>query len=463
MKRILLSLSVSVLLGVLPASAQVDFSRYVALGDSLTAGYVGGGLHRFYQENSYPALLARQAGASVFEMPLVSPPGLPPILGLVQLVPTPVILPIDDVPGFPLNAEYPLPYNNLGVPGASLADLLLTTGDIEDLIAGNTDNVMHDLILRRPTVPDPATGQPLAATALVQAIAQNPTFVTLWIGSNDILGAAIYGTPVEGVTMTPVDVFAQLYPQVVGALATMTNARMVILTLPPVTAIPFTTSVAPDVDVPGLGTVRLVGTNGPVSDDSLLTLNATAFIAQGWGLPIPGSPPLPDDLTVTATGIVPGVILRPDEIAAINDRVASFNQVIESTAAAFGIPVLDVPEMFRQVEENGRWLLGGIELSTDFLVGGIFSYDGVHPQNIGYAMVAVELIDLVNRTWGASIPQVDMSEVLCGGGCADQGVPTPIPTAKADFSWAVVESLMEAFPLLGNPRPRLVEQAPVLD
>lgn len=463
MKKILIPLSVAVLLGALPVAAQVDFSRYVALGDSLTAGYVGGGLHQFYQENSYPALLARQAGAPVFEQPLVSPPGLPPILGLYQLVPAPVIAPIDDVPGSPINAQYPAPYNNLGVPGSSLTDLLTTTGDIMNLLAGNTDNVMHDLILRFPQAQDPATGELIAATALVQAIAQNPTFVTLWIGNNDILGAAVYGTPLEGVTMTPVAVFNQLYPQAVGALATMTNADIVIMNLPPVTAIPFTTTVSPVQNIPGLGVVRLVGSNGPISDDSLLTLNASSFIAQGYGLPIPGSPPLPDDLTVTATGIVPGVILRPDEIAAINDRVAAFNQIIEGTAAAFGIPVLDVPEMFRQVEEDGRWLLGGIELSADFLTGGIFSYDGVHPQNIGYAMMAVELIDLVNREFGASIPQVNMDDVLCTDGCADQGVPDVVPALKADFSPAAVQRLMDAFPLLGSPRPQLVERPTAID
>ena len=68
-------------------------------------------------------------------------------------------------------AELPRPYNNLGVPGANVYDLLFTTGDIGNLIAGNQNNVMHDLILRFPQVQDPSTGNLIDATALVQAIA----------------------------------------------------------------------------------------------------------------------------------------------------------------------------------------------------------------------------------------------------------------------------------------------------
>ena len=51
--------------GSTAAFAQVDFTRYVALGDSLTAGFWSGGLISTVQVNSYPALLDRQATGSV--------------------------------------------------------------------------------------------------------------------------------------------------------------------------------------------------------------------------------------------------------------------------------------------------------------------------------------------------------------------------------------------------------------
>ena len=88
-KTILITCLVALLAA--PAMAQVDLSNYVALGDSLTAGFASGALMDFYQDRSYPAILAAQAEAAGFEQPLVSEPGLPPILELVHLVPVPVL------------------------------------------------------------------------------------------------------------------------------------------------------------------------------------------------------------------------------------------------------------------------------------------------------------------------------------------------------------------------------------
>ncbi|NJL27393.1 MAG: hypothetical protein HC897_05610 [Thermoanaerobaculia bacterium] len=84
-----------VLLGALVAtgaSAQTgsaDFTRYIALGDSLTAGFISGGLVDEVQRVSYPALIHRQvAGTDAgFDLPLVSKPGIPPLLDLRSLSP----------------------------------------------------------------------------------------------------------------------------------------------------------------------------------------------------------------------------------------------------------------------------------------------------------------------------------------------------------------------------------------
>lgn len=418
MMKKLLAIVAAVLLSAGAAGAQADFSNYVALGDSLTAGFVSGGLVQFYQEHSYPALLATQAGSPVFEMPLVSEPGLPNLLELQALAPL-TIAPIPGAPGLPINAEHPAPYNNLGVPGSTVFDTLFTVGDITNLLAGNQDNVMHDLILRFPAAPDPNTGELVPAPAVAQAIALNPTFVTVWIGNNDVLAAVLAGTPIDGVTMTPVADFEALYGQLIGALATMTSADMVLINIPDVAAIPYVNALDPFVDLPGLGRIYLEGTNGTLTDGDLVTIGASGLIAQGYGLP--GGPPLPEDVN-PITG-EPGYVLRQAEVQVIQERVAAFNAIIDAVAAQFGIPVLDVNQIFGEIAAGDRWVLGGIELSADFLTGGIFSYDGIHPQSIGHGLVAVNLIDLVNQSYGTSIPQVNMEQILCTDGCSDMGVP----------------------------------------
>ncbi len=414
MKKTILMTCMVALLAAAPAMAQVDLSNYVALGDSLTAGFASGALMDFYQDRSYPAVLASQAGATEFEQPLVSEPGFPPILELVHLVPAPVIQPVGLVPGLPVNAALPRPYNNLGVPGAKLEDMLFATGDINNLLAGNFDNVMNDLILRDGI-----------HTALELAIGLQPTLITVGIGNNDELGAVTAATPIDGVTMTPVATFEQLYNNAIGALVTNTTADIVLMNLPYSTEIPFATTVPPFVDIPGLGLTPLMGTNGPLTADSRVTLLASGLIAQGYGLP--GGPPLPEDLDFF-TG-EPGYVLRPEEIDIINDRVDAFNAIIADVADTYGLAVFDTNAFFSQIVAGEAPSYGGIEIDAGFLLGGFFSYDGVHPQRIGYAMVADALVQFINAQFGNTIPRVNMAEVLYEGDWQTPGIE---PAAAKD-------------------------------
>jgi len=462
MRKIALAVSVVALLVALPASAQ-DFSRYVALGDSLTAGFTSGGFVDCYQNHSYPAMLAAQAGAPAFEMPLISPPGIPPVLVLATLAGgVPTLVPAGDpADAFPYNAAYQAPYNNLGVPGATLYNLLFTTGDINNLLAGNTDNVMHDLILRIPQVLNPQTGQPMDFTALVQAIALDPTFVTLWIGQNDVLGAVTSATAMEGVTMTPADVFATLYPQAVGALVQMTSADIVLFTVPDVTMAPFVHTIPPFLDIPGLGVVPIMGSNGPLDGNCLVTLLASSKLAQGYGVPLPGYPPLPEDFNL-ATG-EPGYVLRPEEVAAIQERVAAYNAIIVQTADAFGLPVFDANAVLAHLINHGIDL-GGVHLDGSYLTGGLVSYDAIHPQQLGYAVFTKYLVDFLNDTYGAGITPVDLTGILFDNPCYPLGSAYGVAPESVEFSPEAMQSFLDLFmPELPHVLPRDQEAAAATD
>jgi len=439
MKKLILTICMAALLAA-PAMAQVDFTRYVALGDSVTAGYVGGGLMDYYQFRSYPALLAQQAGTPTFELPLIAPPGLGPVLVLQSLSPL-VIGPTDlPAPADPFEYFYNVileaPYQNLGIPGSNTYDMLFATGNIFNLIGGNQDNVMHDLILRQPQVEDPSTGELIDYTALVGAISQQPTVVTVWIGNNDFLGAVVAATPIDGVTMTPVAAFEQYYTQAVGALAqSLPNSQIVLIDLYADSRwLPFVSSIPGSVDVPGLGTIQLMGEDGPIEATDRLTLVASELIAQGFGLPIPGSPPLPENLDLITGN--PGVILREGELDLISQQAAAFNQIIAGTAAAFpNVHLVSVNPTLEALNNGTYRTFGGIELTTQLLVGGIFSYDGVHPQNVGYAVVAYELIEFLNSNLGAGLPQLNMYEILMEG---DWQSPSPFKCGTCDPKDAIL-------------------------
>jgi len=440
MKKTVFAVCLVALLSATPAMAQVDFSNYVALGDTMTVGFASASMMNWYQDRSYPAILAQQAGIPDFEQPYISEPGIGPIFELVSLAPQPVIQPVGLVPGLPTNAEYPGIYNNLGIPTATLFDMIFQTGDINNLLQGNFDTVFFDIVLRNGV-----------NTALEQAIGMQPSFMTIWIGSNDVLPAVMAATPMDGVTMTPVEIFAGLYGNAVGALNTTTTADIVLINVPYVTEVPFATSVDPYVDIPGMGRWYLMADTGPLTDDDFLTLGAGALIALGYGLP--GGTPLPDNMNIF-TGD-PGVVLRAAEVDLINAQVDGYNAAIDQTAAAFGYPVFDANGLFADITSGAYVpMFGGTTLSTDFLLGGIFSYDGIHPQHIGYALMADDLIQFINAEYGSEIPRVDMAAVLFEGDWQSPGI-SAAKARETVMSAKAFQRLYELFPPKLDQAPRI--------
>src|SRR4029079_15336092 len=161
-----------------------------------------------------------------FDQPLVSDPGIPAVLELRSLS-GPTILPKGGGPARLENALITRPYNNLGVPGANVRDTVST-------VSGG----LHDIVLQSFS-PSPVVH---GKSALQQAVQQSPTFVTIWIGNHDILGAATSGIVIEGVTITPVARFETDLRAIASAIAA-TGARMAFANIPDVTTIPFVTTV----------------------------------------------------------------------------------------------------------------------------------------------------------------------------------------------------------------------------
>jgi lysophospholipase L1-like esterase len=415
-------------LGAAPLAAQTTapvFTSYYSIGDSLAAGFESGSLVATHQVVSVPALIARQAGVVDFQMPLVSEPGIPVELALQSLSPVPLIGPKSTRTGAPTNFGLTRSYNNLAVPGATVQD----SG-----ARGTDDGGLHDLILRG------------RGSQVAQALAARPSVITLWIGNNDVLGAAVRGRAVDGVTLTPAPLFRTFYSAVVAALRT-TGARIFAANLPDVTSIPYVTTIPPVVVNPSTGQpvlaggqpVPLIGPNGPLPTGSLVTLGASSLLAQGVGIPAAlggRGNALPDE-----------VVLDPTELAVIKDRVAANNQAIAEICQAANIPVLDINGIMRDLAQNGR-TIGGITYTGSYLTGGIFSYDGVHPTDLGYGITANEWIHLLNAN-GAALPEVDLlpfvglQTTVSASARARQ-----VPHTAWEFPQEAQDNLLAAFPRL---------------
>jgi lysophospholipase L1-like esterase len=414
------------------------FHKYVALGDSLTAGFEGNCLITRHQVRSYPKLLADALGISDFQQPLISeravtsPTGV--CLGAVVAGGTITVGAVSQQ-GVPTNSALARPYDNLGIPGANAADLVdLRTANPN----GNTANRFAAAVLRN--VP----GSPFdGRNAIEEANALNPDFVTVWVGPNDVLGAALAGTIIEGVTLTPSSVFEAKDTQILTGLRA-TGRTLVVLNVPDVTSIAFTTTIPRVVVNPTTRQPVLVSGNPvpllgprttstcstapcPLPEGTLVTLGASAYLGRGIGIPaaLGGTgAPLPDNLNL-ATGD-PGVLLYPDEVALIQQRTAEINTRIASVAAANGATVVDIHALFDEIVAHGYDAGGGIVITTSFLTGGLFSADGFHASNIGYAIVAKEIIDHLNATEGTHL-ELDLAHTLF-----EPDVPAITPTGVVD-------------------------------
>jgi hypothetical protein len=421
-----------VLFAAVPAGAQ-QFAQYVALGDSLTAGWQSGCLVQRNQVTSYPAQLAQILYSGLFELPLVQEgpltnSGSPKCLGAIFVPPASLsVAPMSEMAN-PLNAALPQPYNDLGIPGAEVADLTtLTHGDIN----GTDLEQLSALILRN------VTHSPLDGTSAVNQAglllgpAGSAGLATLWIGNNNVLGASTSGIVVDGLTLVSPDDFQASFNDILAGLPPDTH--LVVANIPNVTAIPFSTTIPPVLVDPttrqpvliGGSLVPLLGQGDsaypctpeppnrgcPLPPGTLVNLPASALLGIGVGIPVEAGgtgAPLPHG-HVDATGPHAGVTLYPDEVSLLLERTGQYNDII---ASSIGSAVLvDANAAFNGIAAHG-YEIGGITLTTSFLTGGIFSYDGVHPSTIGYTIVADQFIQAINTQTASDYPRPDFANTL---------------------------------------------------
>lgn len=414
-----------------PSNSPLDFTTYVALGNSLTAGYQNGALYKSAQLYSYPNLIAQQTGSQNFQQPLISDPGIGGRLKIVSLV-GPVIGSDPVQGGSPLNLSLNRPYNNLGVPGAILYDLI-DTSNFQAKGLPPRSNPFFGIVLRSSA---------FGSSAVAQALNLKPTFVSVWIGANDVLGYASSGgtrgtDPATHSLPTDQATFTYLYNQTMNALLTgAPNAKFATANIPDVTAIPFFTTIPAVVVNPATQqpvTVNgqfvplivqrhdasgnlYVGQANPLYD--LILLTAMDSLKAGVGIPAA--------LGGTGRPLSTQFVLDSFEVAKVRNATQGFNQVIAAFANSnpTKVVMVDAYSILNRIKQNG-YMADGITLSSAYISGGFFGLDGVHPTSRGYAVVANEFISAINAHFGSNIPIVPLSQVP-GSAVLAKGSPKKI-------------------------------------
>lgn len=444
----------------------LDFSKYIAVGASFTAGYTDGALFKAAQENSFPNILASKfsmAGGGEFNQPLMSDniggfvaggnAVQPPRLYFNGAGPTR----LNALPTTTLGVRATgTSFNNYGIPGAKSFHLTF---------AGYaTLNPYFGRMASSAT-----------ATVVGDALAQQPTFFTLSeVGGNDVLGFATSGG--SGVyqadpTVSPANyggnditnplVFDQVFRGMVTAM-TAGGAKGVIATVPNITLLPYFTTV-PYNPIP-MNAATATAVNGAyaqynggiqqafgalVAGGAITQAAADAEVAKrtisfeagqnavviidedltNLGAINPAFAALPqlrqatsEDLLVLPSSAFIGTLADPNNPASVNGvgvpladqwvlTATELSDVITATEA-YNTTIQDVANSNDNValvdlnailiEASGGIKFDNYTMTTGLVTGGLVSLDGIHLTGRGYALMANKILETIDAKFGSN-------------------------------------------------------------
>lgn len=446
------------------SSGEANFSNYVSLGASFTAGYTDGALFMASQETSFPNLIASKfagAGGGEFRQPLMNDN-----VGGLLLGGTPIASPrlyfdgvgpvvVDGTPTTEVSNVQSGPFNNMGVPGAKSFHMLAAGyGNVEGVPTGQANPYFARMASSSTT------------SMVADAASQNPTFFTLSeVGGNDVLSYATSGGSGVDQTgnfdpstygpndITDPNVFASVFSGIVDALIGSNGVKGVVANIPYITSLSHFTTV-PHNPVPldgatanqlnaafaeynggllvaeGAGfisaseraarTINFSGGQNAVTmvDESLTDLTAL-------GLPSYRQATSSDLVVLTASSfigtlvddnpqLINGVsvplsdqwVLTPNEQQAIQTATDAYNVTIEAVAASKGLAFVDFNSIL--VEGSSTSIaFDEFNMTTQLVLGGLVSLDGVHLTSRGYAFMANKFLMAIDATYGSNFAASD--------------------------------------------------------
>ena len=439
-------------------NGSADFSNYVAIGASFSAGVSDGTLFRESQNNSFPNSLASafaNAGGGEFRQPLVNDNVGGLLLGGVQIAGPRLYFDgaglsvLDGTPSTEVSELLTGPFNNMGVGGAKSFHFLAPGyGNLAGVPLGQA----NPYFARMASSPN--------ATVLEDAVSQNPTFFTISVmGGNDVLGYATSGgsgvdqtgnfdpSTYGGSDITDPNVFANAATAMVTAL-TANGAQGVLSNVPYVTDLPYFTTVpynaVPlDAATAGLlndgfaeynGGLQLAGSLGLLTSEEIAARtivfaagqNAVTLVDEdltdlsALGLPSYRQA-TPDDLLVLPSSsfigtlvdnnptLINGVsvplsdqwVLTGTETQACITAADAYNLSVDAICDQYDLAKVDLRTILEEASQTGI-MYDDFMMNTDLVFGGLVSLDGVHFTARGYALMANAFLEAIDAKYGSN-------------------------------------------------------------
>lgn len=424
-----------------PSSGSADFSSFVAVGDSYTAGYTDGALGVRGQQSGFAYIVAKQLGSvgnKGFNQPMVKSSGsvgstvineAGQLNGYYELsTASGSLAPVPTMGDMAILAERVYdasnPFHNVGIPGAKATHLALSA-------PYPSYASLNPFYARFASATD--------ATVIGDAMMAQPTFFSLWIGNNDVLAYALKGGDVDESNPNDPDLITDpaVYEQAMSGylqLLTSAGAKGVVGNIPAIDAIPFFNTVPYNAFVIDANTAAALNAN-------YATYNAAA---EQLGLPKmefvagPNAFVIHDDLipaqmgsrrqataddkllltaqseamswTPTSDPILSNeFVLTEAELGKIRTATSAYNSTINDLCSTNGLAKVDLSAIMDELSSKGL-TIDGYTYTDTFVTGGVFSLDGIHATGRGSAIIANAFIEAINKQYGAMVPMANIND-----------------------------------------------------
>jgi len=434
-------------------SGDADFSKMVAMGATMTAGYTDNALFQAGQMNSYPNIMAgvmAHAGGGEFTQPYMSDNVGGLLVGGQQIFGPRLFFngagpaPVPGTPSTEATNVMPGPYSNMAAPGVNAVHMLAPGyGSMAALMQG----------LANPYYVRMASSD--GASIIGDVMGQYPTFITMLSGFSDALASATDGATSVGMGTQAEFQFA--LGTTMGALGQL-GVDGIISNIPDVTNNAFFNTVGHDVVpldaatagalnggfaqyngalalVAGFGiitqseaaarTINFVeGMNAVViDDDDLTTIDLTPLgipltlpnmrhataddkillsTASIIGTAVGGNPMMVNGLSVPLDDTR---VLTANEVAEIQATITGYNGTISALASQSGWAMFDAHSFFEELNSVGV-TSGEFHMTGDLVMGGFYSLDGIHPTARGNAVLANAMMEVIDAHYGSNLSDV---------------------------------------------------------
>ncbi|UBM57767.1 hypothetical protein LAG90_13190 [Marinilongibacter aquaticus] len=368
--------------------------RYVAIGSSLSAGVRDGGVYAEAQETAFPALLAKQMGISDFRQALLPGTGTGREFAALDRN---GVLDIQKVPGLfddtQKGAQLPKvvgDVDNLAVPYLKVFDLF--EGD-ENNANGVYDNRPYRHLAR-------LSNDKKSLPYLVENQKFKADFFTYEFGFHDFIQFAQNGGYTRDISFMCEREFTGEKVLLDKVASTVPNG--VILNVPNYLNFPIFKMYSLEKALSKLGTENLYIEHWQKShvrpadeQDILLPQGSVADLFAGDSNGLSAENPLKDE----------------DVLDSEEQRFADvfgYNKLLRIFTDQKRLPYVDLEGLYDKVLNGEYQNADGVSVDSSYPSGNFFSSDGITPTALGQAIIANEIIGVLNEHYKANIPLLNL-------------------------------------------------------